>query len=52
MPCTLLQTAVVNGAAATSGTAREVQLNVGANSIPVIVTAQDGTTKTYTITIT
>ncbi len=43
----------VNGSAATSGSATSVSLNLGANSIPVIVTAQDGvTTKTTTVTVT
>lgn len=43
----------VNGIAAASGAASDaISLNVGANTIPVVVTAQDGTTKTYTITVT
>jgi hypothetical protein len=43
----------IKGEAATSGTAKTVSgLVVGSNSIPVVVTAQDGTTKTYTITVT
>ncbi len=42
----------VNGAAATSGSAQSISLNVGANTVPVLVTAQDGTQKTYTVTIT
>ncbi|WP_222429929.1 cadherin-like beta sandwich domain-containing protein [Paenibacillus cremeus] len=43
----------VNGSAATSGNAKTVNLNVGANTITVLVTAQDGTTtKSYTITVT
>ncbi|MCY9597385.1 hypothetical protein PC41400_08855 [Paenibacillus chitinolyticus] len=43
----------VNGSTVTSGNASPVSLNVGANTITVLVTAQDGTTqKTYTITVT
>ncbi|MGZ4032954.1 MAG: cadherin-like beta sandwich domain-containing protein, partial [Tumebacillaceae bacterium] len=42
----------VNGATATSGSAVNVPLNIGANTISVLVTAQDGTQKTYTITVT
>ncbi len=42
----------INGSATTSGTARSVTLTAGANAIPVIVTAQNGTTRTYTVTIT
>ncbi|MBL0386542.1 cadherin-like beta sandwich domain-containing protein [Tumebacillus sp. ITR2] len=46
-------TLTVNGTAATSGNAVTVPLNVGANTISVLVTAQDGTTqKTYTVTVT
>ncbi|WP_169306626.1 cadherin-like beta sandwich domain-containing protein [Cohnella pontilimi] len=42
----------VNGNAATSGSAVTVPLAVGANTITVLVTAQDGTTqKTYTVTV-
>ncbi|TFF37117.1 cadherin-like beta sandwich domain-containing protein [Mucilaginibacter psychrotolerans] len=43
----------VNGTAVASGTASgAIALNVGANSIAVVVTAQDGsTTKTYTVSI-
>ena len=48
-----MSTLKVRTAAATSGTAVPVNLTVGANSIPVEVTAQDGTTKkTYTLTVT
>jgi hypothetical protein len=46
-------TVKVNGVTATSGSPSTVSLSVGANAIPVLVTAQDGsTTKTYTITVT
>jgi hypothetical protein len=46
-------TVTVNGVATTSGSASSpISLNFGSNSIPVVVTAQDGTTtKTYTINI-
>jgi hypothetical protein len=43
----------VNSSAATSGTPSAVGLNVGVNTITILVTAQDNsTTETYTITIT
>ncbi|MCI3926216.1 cadherin-like beta sandwich domain-containing protein [Paenibacillus sp. TRM 82003] len=43
----------VNGTAVTSGTASApINLNVGANPITVQVTAQNGTTKTYTVRVT
>jgi gliding motility-associated-like protein len=42
----------INGNTVTSGSATPVTLSVGSNSIAVLVTAQDGTTKTYTITVT
>jgi len=47
-------TIAVNGAAVASGMASgSIALNVGANLISTVVTAQDGTTKiTYTITVT
>ncbi|WCN37300.1 cadherin-like beta sandwich domain-containing protein [Aneurinibacillus uraniidurans] len=45
-------TVTVNGNAVTSGIAYMVPLTVGSNTITVVVTAQDGTTKTYTITVT
>lgn len=47
-------TVKVNGAPVTSGAASgAIPLNVGSNSIPVTVTAQDGITiKTYTINVT
>ncbi|MCU6794338.1 cadherin-like beta sandwich domain-containing protein [Paenibacillus sp. WQ 127069] len=41
----------VNGNAATSGNAVTVPLNVGANTVTVVVTAQDNSTKTYTVTV-
>jgi gliding motility-associated-like protein len=46
-------TVTVNGTAVTSGSASNaINLNVGANTITTIVTAQDGTTTdTYTITV-
>ncbi len=43
----------INGETATSGVYKEVQLNVGVNEIPIVVTAKDGsTTKTYTLKVT
>ncbi|MCD7954598.1 MAG: cadherin-like beta sandwich domain-containing protein, partial [Lachnospiraceae bacterium] len=44
----------VNGTTATSGTASTVSLSVGENSIPIVITASDGsnTTNTYTLTVT
>ena len=43
----------VNGVSVTSGTASgNIALNVGANTLTTIVTAHNGTTKTYTITVT
>lgn len=45
-------TVKVNGTTTTSGTAQAVSLSVGTNSIPVVVTAQDGSTTTYTINVT
>ncbi|MBB6694421.1 cadherin-like beta sandwich domain-containing protein [Cohnella xylanilytica] len=42
----------VNTADATSGNARTVSLNVGDNEISIEVTAQNGTTKTYKVTVT
>ena len=43
----------VNGVATTSGNASgAIALNVGANTITTIVTAQDASTKTYTTTVT
>jgi gliding motility-associated-like protein len=46
-------TLTVNGTAVTSGTASgNIALSVGDNTITTIVKAQDGTTKTYTITVT
>ena len=46
-------TQTINGAPVPSGgTSAPIALNVGMNAIPVIVTAQDGTTtQTYTITV-
>ena len=46
-------TVTVNGTAVTSGSASTaIALNVGLNTITTIVTAQDGTTKTYTLVVT
>jgi hypothetical protein len=45
-------TVQVANIATTSGTGRSVSLSVGSNSIYVVVTAQDGSTRTYTITVT
>jgi len=46
-------TITVNGTAVTSGNASgAINLTVGANTITTIVSAQDGTTKTYTVTVT
>ena len=46
-------TATTNGAAVTSGSpSAAIRLNVGANVLPIVVTAQDGTIKTYTVTVT
>ena len=42
----------VNGISVTSGSASgSIALNVGSNTIVIIVTAQNGSTKTYTITV-
>ncbi|WP_213413342.1 cadherin-like beta sandwich domain-containing protein, partial [Xylanibacillus composti] len=46
-------TVTVNGTAVTSGSASDpIPLSVGDNPITVVVTAEDGTTKTYTVTVT
>ncbi len=46
-------TMTVNGDTVTSGSASEpIALNVGTNTITVVVTAQDSSTKTYTIEVT
>nr|WP_162912082.1 Ig-like domain-containing protein [Pontibacter actiniarum] len=42
----------VQGTDVASGTAHYVTLNIGSNAIPVVVTAQDGTKKTYSVSIT
>jgi gliding motility-associated-like protein len=42
----------VNGSSVTSGNAATVPLSVGANTITVQVTAQNGLTKDYTVTVT
>ncbi|MCT6923027.1 S-layer homology domain-containing protein [Metasolibacillus sp.] len=45
-------TVTVNGATVTSGQASgSISLNVGSNPITILVTAQNNTTKTYTITV-
>lgn len=46
-------TITVNGAIAVSGQASDaVNLNVGSNPVTLVVTALNGTTKTYTVTVT
>ncbi len=46
-------TVKVNGTTVASGTASgAISLNVNSNTITVLVTAQDGTPKTYTVTVT
>jgi hypothetical protein len=46
-------TITVNGTSVNSGSASgAISLTVGSNTITVIVTAQDGTTNTYTVTVT
>ncbi len=46
-------TVKINGSTATSGQGFSVPLNVGSNTITIVVTAADGTTtKTYTLTVT
>ncbi|MFC4102588.1 cadherin-like beta sandwich domain-containing protein [Paenibacillus xanthanilyticus] len=45
-------TLTVNGLPASSGQAVNILLAVGPNPISVVATAQDGTTKTYTVTVT
>lgn len=48
-----LASVVVNGTPVASGNASgAIPLNVGANTAVVVVTAQDGSTKAYTITVT
>ena len=46
------QQLTVAGINATSATATTVPLAVGSNTIPVVITMTDGTTQTYTITVT
>lgn len=49
VPANSLSTVAINGL---TGTAREVSLSVGSNTVTVLVTAEDGTTtETYTIVI-
>ncbi|MFC5470135.1 cadherin-like beta sandwich domain-containing protein [Cohnella suwonensis] len=46
-------TVIVNGTEVASGSESDaINLNEGNNTITVVVTAQDGTTKTYTVTVT
>jgi uncharacterized repeat protein (TIGR02543 family) len=46
-------TMTVNGHLVESGAASDaISLNVGSNTISIVVTAQDGTTRTYTVTVT
>ncbi|RAV11716.1 cadherin-like beta sandwich domain-containing protein, partial [Paenibacillus contaminans] len=45
-------TVTVNNDTINSGSPKNVTLNAGTNTVTVVVTAQDGTTKTYTITVT
>ncbi len=46
-------TITVNGASVSSGSASDaIDLDIGSNSIKVVVTAENATTKTYTITVT
>ncbi|OKL36238.1 cadherin-like beta sandwich domain-containing protein [Domibacillus mangrovi] len=45
-------TITVNGSVVASGNAANIPLTVGVNTISVMVTAQDGTTKTYTLVVT
>ena len=45
-------TITVNGTSVSSGNAsRAISLNVGENTITIVVVAEDGTTKTYTVTV-
>ena len=45
-------TVAVNGVTVASGTpSQSITLNVGTNPITVVVTAQNGTTKTYTVNV-
>jgi len=46
-------TLTINGSPATSGVpSPSITLAVGTNSIPIVVTAENGTTKTYTVVVT
>ncbi len=45
-------TLTINGKPATSGAAATIPLNAGANIITMVVTAQNGATKTYAVTVT
>ena len=45
-------TLTINGAPATSGVAASIPLAIGPNPISIVVTAENGTSKTYTVTVT
>ncbi|MEH7308609.1 cadherin domain-containing protein [Neobacillus drentensis] len=45
-------TVTVNGLPVASGSSASIPLNVGSNSITVVVTAENGTTKVYSVTVT
>ncbi|MEK4508269.1 cadherin-like beta sandwich domain-containing protein [Paenibacillus sp. FSL K6-2524] len=47
-----LATVTVNGLAATNGQAQVTALNVGDNTVTIVVTSINGNTKTYTVTLT
>ncbi|MGO0060210.1 Ig-like domain-containing protein [Brevibacillus fluminis] len=44
-------TLTVNGVSLPSGTAKEIPLSIGQTVVTIVVTAPNGTTKTYTVTI-
>lgn len=46
------QSITVNGVAVASGSSRSVNLAVGANTIPIVVKAENNTVRTYTLSIT
>lgn len=46
------QSITVNGVAVASGSSRSVNLAVGANTIPIVVRAENNTVRTYTLSIT
>ncbi|MBC5773665.1 cadherin-like beta sandwich domain-containing protein [Pontibacter sp. KCTC 32443] len=45
-------TLTVNGTVSASGAAKSMSLNVGVNTLAIVVTAENGITKTYTLAIT